>query len=229
MTDIKPKLRLIETPNQPEPENQPEPDYLKIYNRVIFEKITEALMLGYVDPEVKKQLIYYYVKEIPLRYNEFSNASGRITDRDTLDEIYTIIGYTDHLISQITPRELTQIYPIEKSYDGDKYGTIDYFFTIEKLEELGMDEPITEDKVMDVLFGYDNIHILKYSSIKLSVISGLRRCEGHPGLAEEFFGPLGVGMYKMMNDKNGKQFLYDPDKQTTYPVTKPRPRYLRVL
>jgi len=63
----------------------------------------------------------------------------------------------------------------------------------------------------------------------LSVISGLRRCEGHPGLAEEYFGSLGVGMYKMMTDEYGKQFLYDPGKQTTYPVTKPRPRYLRVI
>ena len=229
MKNIKPNLRLISTPNQPEPENQPEPDYLKIYNRVIFKKLTDAITLGGVNPEVRKQLIYYYVKEIPLRYNEFSNASGRITDRETLDDIYTIIGHTDHLISQITPRELIQIYPIEKSYDGNKYGTIDYFSTMENLEELGMDEPITEDKVMDVLFGYDNTHILKYISIKFSVISGLRRCEGHPGLAEEFFGPLGVGTYKMMTDEYGKQFLYDPDKQTTYPVVKPRPRYLRVL
>ena len=226
MTDIKPKLRLIETPNQP---NKPEPDYLKIYNRVIFEKITEALMLGYVDPEVKKQLIYYYVKEIPLRYNEHSNVSGHITDRKDLDDLYTTIEYTDHLISQITPRELTQIYPIEKSYDGNKYGTVDYFSTMDQLEEFGMDEPITEDKVMDVLFGYDNIHILKYMSIKLSVISGLRRCEGHPGLAEEFFVPLGVRMIKTMTDADGKEFIYDPAKQTTYPVTKPRPRYLRVL
>ena len=229
MTDIKPKLRLIETPNQPEPENQLEPDYLLIYSRIIFEKLTEAMTLGYVDPEVRKQLIYYSVKAMPLKYNEHSNESGRITDSQDLDDLYTTIKYTDHLIGQITPRELAQIYPIAKSYDGNKYGTIDYFSTMEKLEEFGMDEPITEDKVMDVLFGYDNIHILKYMSIKLSVISGLRRCEGHPGLAEEFFGPLGVGMYKMMTDEDGKQFLYDPGKQTTYPVTKPRPRYLRVL
>lgn len=224
MIDKKPNLRLISTPNQPEPEKQLEPDYLKIYNKIIFKKLTEAITLGGVNPEVRKQLIYYYVKEIPLRY-----ASGRITDRETLDDIYTIIGYTDHLISQITPRELTQIFPIEKSYDGKRYGTIDYFSTMENLEELGMNEPITEDKVMDVLFGYDNTHILKYISIKFSVISGLRKCEGHPGLAEEFFGPLGVRMYKMMTDEDGKQFFYDPDKQTTYPVVKPRPNYLRVI
>ncbi len=225
MTDIKPKLRLIETPNQPEPENPLKPDYLQIYSRIIFEKLTEAIMLDYVAPEVRKQLIYCYVKEIPLRYNE----SGRIIDRKALDGIYTTIKYTDYLIGQITPRELTRIYPIAKSYDGNKYGTVDYFSTMEKLEEFGMDEPITEDKVMDVLFNYDNKHICEYVCTMLSVISGLRRCEGYPGLAEEYFCPLGVGMYKMMTDEYGKQFLYDPDKQTTYPVVKPRPRYLRVI
>ncbi|WP_286817775.1 hypothetical protein [Desulfobacter sp. UBA2225] len=182
-------------------------------------------MLDYVAPEVRKQLIYYYVKEIPLRYNE----SGPIMDRKTLDDLYTTIEYTDHLIGQITPRELTQIYPIAKSYDGDKYGTVDYFSTMEKLEEFGMDELITKDRVMDVLFNYDNTHIRKYGCTKLCVISDLRRCEGHPGLAEEYLSPLGVGMYKMITDEYGKQFLYDPDKQTTYPVTKPRPRYLRVI
>ena len=222
MTDIKPKLRLIETPSQPD---QPEPDYLLIYNRIILKKLTEAIMLDYVAPEVRKQLIYYYVKEIPLRYNE----SGRITNSQDLDDLYTTIEYTDHLIGQITPRELTQIYPIAKSYDGDKYGTVDYFSTMEKLEEFGMDELITKDRVMDVLFNYDNTHIRKYGCTKLCVISDLRRCEGHPGLAEEYLSPLGVGMYKMITDEYGKQFLYDPDKQTTYPVTKPRPRYLRVI
>ena len=229
MIDRKPKLRLIETPNQPEPENQLEPDYLLIYSRIIFEKLTEATMLGYVDPEVRKQLIYYSVKSIPLKYNEHSDESGRITDRQDLDDLYATIQYTDHLIGQITPRELTQIYPIEKSYDGNKYGTIDYFFTMEKLEEFGMDEPTTEDKVMDLLFNYDNTHIREYGCTKLCVISDLRRCEGHPGLAEEYLSPLGVGIYKMMTDEDGKQFLYDPGKQTTYPVTKPRPRYLRVI
>ncbi|WP_319574542.1 hypothetical protein [uncultured Desulfobacter sp.] len=229
MIDRKPKLRLIETPNKPEHEKQLAPDYLQIYSRIIFEKLTEATMLGYVDPEVRKQLIYYSVKSIPLKYNEHSDESGRITDRQDLDDLYATIQYTDHLIGQITPRELTRIYPIEKSYDGNKYGTVDYFSTMDQLEEFGMDEPITEDKVMDVLFGYDNIHILKYMSIKLSVISGLRRCEGHPGLAEEFFVPLGVRMIKTMTDADGKEFIYDPAKQTTYPVTKPRPRYLRVL
>lgn len=220
------KLKLIETPNQPE---QAKPDYLLIYSRILFEKLTEATLLGYVDPEVRKQLIYYSVKSIPLNYNEHSNESGRITDRKSLDNVYTTIRYTDYLIGQITPRELIQIYPITKSYDGNKYGTIDYFSTMEKLEKFGMDEPITEDKVMDVLFGYDNTHICKYGCTKLSVISDLRRCEGHPGLMEEYFGSLGVGMYKMMTDADGKQFFYDPDKQTTYPVVKPRPRYLKLL
>ena len=223
MTDIQLKLRLIETPNQPEP------DYLLIYNRIIFKKLTEAMTLGYVDPEVRKQLIYYSVKAIPLKYNEHCNTSGRITDKKALDDLYATIEYTDHLIGQITPRELIQIYPIEKSYDGKKYGTVDYFSTMEQLEEFGMNELITDDKVMDVLFNYDNTHIRNYGCAKFSVISDLRRCEGHPGLVEEFFGPLGVGSYKMMTDENGKQFIYDPDKQTTYPVTKPRPRYLRVI
>ena len=46
MTDIQLKLRLIETPNQPKP------DYLLIYNRIILKKLTEAIMLGYVDPDL---------------------------------------------------------------------------------------------------------------------------------------------------------------------------------
>ena len=44
--------------------------------------------------------------------------------------------------------------------------------------------------------------------------------KGALGWQRSFFGPLGVGIYKMMTDEDDKQFLYDPDKQTTYPVYK---------
>ena len=225
MTERKPKFKLIETPTP----NQPEPDYLLIYNRIIFEKLTQAATLDYVEPEIRKQLIYYYVKEIPLRYNERSNAAGRITDKKALNDVYSTIRFAAHLIGQVTPRELIKIYPIKKSYDGNKYGTVDYFSTMENLENFGMDEPITEDKVFDMLFNYDNEHICEYVCTMLCVISGLRRCEGQPGIGEEFASQHGIRIFNKMTDADGKQFLYDPDKHTTCSVVKPRPRYLRLV
>jgi len=39
----------------------------------------------------------------------------------------------------------------------------------------------------------------------------------------------GVHPMRMMTDHDGKQFLYDPDKKTTYPVMKKYPRYLKLV
>jgi hypothetical protein len=34
---------------------------------------------------------------------------------------------------------------------------------------------------------------------------------------------------RMMTDDNGKQFMYDPHKQTSYPIVKRFPLYLKVF
>jgi hypothetical protein len=58
----------------------------------------------------------------------------------------------------LTPREFTNIFPIEKVYDGAKYETKDYFFTVQAIEKIGWDSVIDDD-IVEFLWDYTNIYV----------------------------------------------------------------------
>ena len=57
-------------------------------------------------------------------------------------------------VKEMTPREFMQIFPIEKRYDGEKWGEKDYFSVMEDVKKHGLDEKITEPERF--LMGYMN-------------------------------------------------------------------------
>jgi len=46
------------------------------------------------------------------------------------------------LIEELTPREFTRLFPIDKRYDGNRYETKDYFSTVEYIDSIGWDTNI---------------------------------------------------------------------------------------
>lgn len=48
-------------------------------------------------------------------------------------------------------------------------------------------------------------------------------------MMEAFMAKIGVHPMRMMTDENGKQFMYDPHRQTYYPIVKRFLRYLKVI
>lgn len=156
----------------------------------------------------------------------FSNKAR--PEESELKTMLDLIFYSKGLLSQLTPRELIRIFPVTKSYDGDRYGCKDYFFTIEALKEIGMDTAIG-DEIDNLFFDYQNRHVTRFILFELGVCSDLRRCQGQPGIMEQFMEQHGFYPLRMMTDDTGKQFFYDPVKHTTMPVKKKRPRYLRLV
>jgi hypothetical protein len=59
-------------------------------------------------------------------------------------------------MSQLTPREFMNIFPIDKTYDGERFECKDYFYTIKIVRALDQDAPIG-DKLDDLLWEYMNI------------------------------------------------------------------------
>jgi hypothetical protein len=55
-------------------------------------------------------------------------------------------------IGSLKPAELVNIFPIEKTYDGDRWGVKDYFYTRDYLNTLDPDKPIGEN-ALDLCFG----------------------------------------------------------------------------
>lgn len=60
-------------------------------------------------------------------------------------------------IGRLTPMELLRLYPVTKEYDGEKWGTKDYFYTMDRLRRLPADKPIGDAQdVAVLLWDYQN-------------------------------------------------------------------------
>ena len=57
-------------------------------------------------------------------------------------------------IKTLTPRELMQHFPVKKEFDGNRYGCKDYFYTMQAVNEYGLDRRIED--AFDFLWDYQN-------------------------------------------------------------------------
>ncbi|MBS5799096.1 MAG: hypothetical protein KID02_04945 [Clostridiales bacterium] len=64
-------------------------------------------------------------------------------------------------MERVTPRELMQVFPIHKEYNGEKYGSKDYFYTREYLNQIDIDKPIG-DKLKEFLWNYCNWELWEF-------------------------------------------------------------------
>jgi len=176
-----------------------------------------------------RKVIHSGVKLFPDFYESCKEDSEGILDYDSAKSLFQLSSYIHDVIAEITPRILTIIFPVTKSYDGEKYKWKDYFYTMKELNRIGMDNVIGKNNVKALLFDYQNEHVINFGVSTLCLISDLRRHQGQAGLMEEFMAEHDVTAFRMMSDENGKDFFYDPVKQTTHRVAKNYPRYLRII
>ena len=60
-------------------------------------------------------------------------------------------------IGRLPPMELLRMYPVTKEYDGEKWGTKDYFYTMDRLSRLPANKPIGDAQdVACLLWDYQN-------------------------------------------------------------------------
>ena len=134
------------------------------------------------------------------------------------------------VLSLLTPEEFERMFPIEKEYDGGKYGIKDYFFTKKILRKYEKEKPIIESgNVDELLFDYQNNDIRLFILTGITCVNVLRRLEGLPSIMEEFAEIEGLDTYhKYIDPKTGKAFLIDKNGKTI-PLTKPRRHCLKVI
>lgn len=162
------------------------------------------------------KLVFNGVKAMILepKAKEYSELQGQFR---RFDALMTFMG-------DLTPREFTRIFPIEKTYDGKRWGTKDYFYVIEEIDKKGWDKPIGDtEAVAEFLWDFDNRDIRKFFVRKMCILSDLRRCQGEPGLMEEWAAKNNLTLYRHHKDQNGKEFLTD-GSGNVIPVSKPKKR-----
>jgi hypothetical protein len=218
---MKPELRIINSPLPPEP-----PDYARVYSRLI----QECTKAENPSTDWKKRFVYLVIKGLPVIFDDvISEVSKRYClSRELLSLIWAPIELAEEQMGHLTPNEFMTVFPIKKEYDGHRYGVKDYHSTMEELEKIGMDTQIGEN-VQSLLFDYQNKHVVEFNVFKMVVVDRIRACQGQPSMVEAFMSEQGIYPMRMMTDDNGKQFMYDPYRQTSYPIVKMFPRYLKVI
>ena len=105
--------------------------------------------------------------------------------REEIEQHFQFIDVVRQLLSLLTPNQFANLFPIEKTYDGEKYMVKDYFSTVEMLKNYEMDKPLGI-KLDDFLWDYQNPTIGKFMVAMLSSASDLRKLDTGVGIMEEW-------------------------------------------
>ena len=104
------------------------------------------------------------------------------------------------------------IFPIDKEFDGEKYGCKDYFYTINHLKGINPDDLLCNQfkDINDFLWIYYNRDIFDLEVAQIDIASGIRQCQGHKSIAQEWAEKEGIGFMTIstdgtMKDSNGKK------------------------
>lgn len=107
-----------------------------------------------------------------------------------IDAIFTVCGC-------LTLRNFVITFPIDKTYDGDKWECKDYFYTMDVLSKMDWDKPIGRDKLSELLWDYENAD-LRHAYVEFTTaMSAIYRAQTGKGIAENFFEDRGVPIYTM--------------------------------
>ena len=105
-----------------------------------------------------------------------------------IDAIFTVCGY-------LTLRNFVTTFPIDKTYDGEKWECKDYFSTMEVLSEMDWDKPIGRDELSELLWDYDNSE-LRHAYVEFTTaMSAIYRAETGKGIAETWCDNMGITTY----------------------------------
>lgn len=107
-----------------------------------------------------------------------------------IDGIFTILGC-------LTLRNFVNTFPIDKTYDGEKWQCKDYFSTMEVLSKMDWDKPIGRDELSELLWDYYNAD-LRHAYIEFTTaMSAIYRAQTSKGIMEQFCEDHGIGTYTM--------------------------------
>lgn len=127
-------------------------------------------------PQTKKEiLLHAALKEIRKNYKPENMSSleviraitpflmylqkyGLDVTFNTLKNSYEFLKVIATLLGRLTPREIMTHYPITKTYQGERWEIKDYYYTLEYLSTMRMDEPVgtSFEDVFNFIWEYQN-------------------------------------------------------------------------
>ena len=139
----------------------------------------------------------------------------------------------------LTPRQFMNTFPITKVYDGDKYETKDYPYTMNMIKEMGIDKPI-EDRMDKFLWDYLNRDISMFLVNLMSITRDIMRANGQQGLLKHMSAEFGIPIYlsddrqktitgPILVEKEDGEYYHNDSEAQTVPFKKPKPDFIKVV
>lgn len=195
-------------------------NYGNIYVR-LFDESLNKYAKNNENRNLLKKIVYYGVKIV-------NEIEGDNLDYNQKLKLFDFIEAIKTSISLLTPNELITVFPVDKQYDGDKYQVKDYFFTMNELQKIGMDN-IIMGNVESLLWDYENKEVRKFLVNSLSVLSYLERVEKGESFLEKWARENNIDTYMLYEDKTtDEKYLYD-EKGNKVSIKKEIPKYLKVI
>lgn len=123
-----------------------------------------------------------------------------IENQQTLEEAQATFQLIDSIFAIcgcMTLRNFVTTFPIDKTYDGEKWQEKDYFSTMEVISKMDWDAPIGRDELSELLWDYMNTD-LRHAYLEFTTaMSAIYQVQTGKGIAETWLDNLGVPTYKM--------------------------------
>lgn len=206
--------------------------YHKAYIRKL-EELSEEVNSGKeLDITKLMSLVFLGTKAI------ISSVEKRPKDLNVLIDELKHVEAMKLLMAQLTPKEFMNVFPIDKTYDGEKCDCKDYFYTMEMIRSLDQDVPIG-DKLDDFLWDYMNVNTRHFQVEVMGLTSDIARTKGELSLMERISSEFGMPLYYSDKKKNeitgpitikkaGGEYYFDDSKAKTKPIKKSIPDYLKI-
>lgn len=155
-----------------------------------------------------KKVIFGFIK-FYARLNRENYFDGM--EKEKLIMTFQSFSAMDRVIEELTIREFMQIFPPEKKFDGAKHEVIDYYSTMEHIEELGgIDTLIADVGAREFIASYYNVDIFNYNIASMLLMSAIQVSEGKPTIAEEFMTDM-QRENTVYRGRNGIEFKQNRD------------------
>lgn len=132
-------------------------------------------------------------ENIRLGINEPKTLAENQVRFQMIDGIFSLLG-------SLTVKNFVTTFPITKEYDGEKWQSKDYFYTIDVLSKMDWDKPIGRDNMYDLLWDYQNDDLREVCVEFTSAMSAIYRFQTGKNIAEEWCDDLGIPTYSVDNE-----------------------------
>lgn len=179
--------------------------YSKAFDREFDNAAAELFNSDFIEnfkPSNINKIIVYGVNMV-IRSN-----TENMSIEDYLTLSVSILAINEH-IGSLYPRELINLFPIEKAYNGAELGCKDYFYSKKYMDSLPQDKPIGAENVQDVFCEYMNTKIMLYNVRCMGIVNDLCELEGETTPIDEFLADVGITPHTLHKESNGKTYLID--------------------